>query len=219
MKKIGSFIKNNTKLFIGFILGTIIFGGSALVVAGTVASSAITYTSNGQSNVQGALNDLYSKSSKFSGIDVKFWTDNYSGDTYVNNSVPSTVYSNYTEFIQSNRSQEFIRTLYINGKAESHSACLYYKWSQKIFCISPNFWKSVVGSATQSAANGTAVKSALETAMANALDSPPSSCTSASDYAACVFDSARCEAYYSGEVRCKAISEQCRAYPTFAHCD
>ena len=59
MKRLGKFIKSNTKLFIGFILGAIIFGSVGAVVAGTVASNVITYTSNGQTTVQGALNDLY----------------------------------------------------------------------------------------------------------------------------------------------------------------
>ena len=62
MKKIGKFIKNN---IVGFILGTIIFGSVGAVVAGTVASSNITYTNNNQSNVQGALDELYTRASKW----------------------------------------------------------------------------------------------------------------------------------------------------------
>ena len=44
-----------------FILGAIIFGGSAYVIATEIASSSVAYTENGQTTVEGALTDLYSK--------------------------------------------------------------------------------------------------------------------------------------------------------------
>ena len=61
MSKVGKFLKNNIKLFVGIIIGGILFGGATYVIATSIASSNITYTSNGQTTVEGALNDLYSK--------------------------------------------------------------------------------------------------------------------------------------------------------------
>ena len=64
MKKIGKFIKNN---IIGFIIGVIISG--ATVYAATVASSSVSYsnTSSGSSatTVKAALDELYTKASKW----------------------------------------------------------------------------------------------------------------------------------------------------------
>ena len=163
MKKLGSFIKNNV---IGFILGAIIFGGSALVVAGTVASSDITYTNNNQSNVQGALNDLYSKTNN---LPYRFWTDNFSDVSYSEGSVPSTVYTNYNSIRGEYTSQAFIRTSYVNGIPDKHSACLYLGSTNKVFCLDNGFWEVILGSTTQSYENVTAVNSALKIAMEKAL--------------------------------------------------
>ena len=57
MKKI---IKNNIKLIIGIIIGTVI-SGTAVYAATTISSSNVTYTSNSQSTVQGALDTLYTR--------------------------------------------------------------------------------------------------------------------------------------------------------------
>ena len=63
VSKVTKFMKNRKFIFaIGFILGGLILGGTTYVIATSIASSNITYTSNGQSTVQGALNDLYTKS-------------------------------------------------------------------------------------------------------------------------------------------------------------
>ena len=61
MSKVGKFLKNNIKLFVGIIIGGILFGGATYVVATEIASSSVTYTGNGQSTVEGAINDLYGK--------------------------------------------------------------------------------------------------------------------------------------------------------------
>ena len=61
MKKI---IKNNIKLIIGIIIGTVI-SGTAVYAATTIASSNVTYTSNSQSTVQGALDTLYTRANKW----------------------------------------------------------------------------------------------------------------------------------------------------------
>ena len=58
MKK---FIKSNIKVVVAFIIGAILFGGSAYVLATTIASSSVAYTENGQTTVEGALNTLYTR--------------------------------------------------------------------------------------------------------------------------------------------------------------
>lgn len=62
MKKLKKIIKNNTKSLIAFILGLLISGGIAVYAAVVIQSSDVGYTNNGQSTVQGALDDLYIKS-------------------------------------------------------------------------------------------------------------------------------------------------------------
>ena len=50
------------KIIAVFILGGVIFGFLGIFVyANTVSSAVVTYTSNGQSTVESALNDLYTK--------------------------------------------------------------------------------------------------------------------------------------------------------------
>jgi len=61
MNKIAKFIKSNIKVVVAFIIGAILFGGSAYVLATTIASSSVAYTENGQTTVEGALTDLYQK--------------------------------------------------------------------------------------------------------------------------------------------------------------
>ena len=57
MKK---FIKNNIKLFIGIIIGILLCGGT-IYAANSFNANEIPYTSNGQSTVEGAINDLYTR--------------------------------------------------------------------------------------------------------------------------------------------------------------
>ena len=58
MKK---FIKTNIKVVIALVCGLILAGGTATVIAVSIASSNVTYSENSQSTVEGALNDLYTK--------------------------------------------------------------------------------------------------------------------------------------------------------------
>lgn len=62
MKKRGKLI--NIKNIMFFILGGVIFGGITVAVAGTIYASQITYTKNGQSTVEGALDYLYTQATK-----------------------------------------------------------------------------------------------------------------------------------------------------------
>ena len=56
------FKKNMVWTIIG---GIVLFGGITGVVAAAVSASDITYTNNGQSTVQSAIDDLYTKASKW----------------------------------------------------------------------------------------------------------------------------------------------------------
>lgn len=154
MKKLGRFVRNNSKLFIGILIGAVIFGGSATIIAGTVASSAITYTNNGQSNVQGALNNLYNKvdyklqeanniadayKSGYSGY--VYWNDYSDSNTYASGNTPSKVlpYLSHTD----GNNQPFIGTNYTNGTPGEHSVCFGIFSTKKWFCFDKNFRQSL----------------------------------------------------------------------------
>ena len=202
MKKLGKFIKSNTKLFIGFILGTIIFGSVGAVVAGTVASSEIIYTNNGQTTVEGAINDLYGKAAKIPVDYYKYWTDNYSEHNYASNEVPSTVYASYTSLVSGSADKPFIRTTYVNGSPNAHSACLYLGSNGKVFCIEQGFWEVVTGTNTSSTENGERVKTSLKVAMEKALGTSTTRCNSYSTSVDCFVGSAYCHADHRGPVSC-----------------
>ena len=216
MKKVGKFIRNNV---IGFILGAIIFGGSALVVAGTVASSEITYTNNNQSNVQGALNDLYEKANSATKImydGYVYWNDNYSNKKYSSTSAPSTVYPSYSSLLVSGSNKAFIRTIYENGNIIGHDACQYIASSNKIFCIQGNYWKSIIGSTSSSYSNGEAVKTALKTAMEEALGTSIScynGYSNAQPYVWCGINTNNlCFAFAFGYSKCGDGQNECHIY-------
>ena len=58
------FFNRKVAFALGFILGGLILGGTGYVIATEIASASVTYTGNGQSTVEGALNDLYQKAEK-----------------------------------------------------------------------------------------------------------------------------------------------------------
>ena len=60
MKKIVKIIKNNIKMIIAFIIGLLI-SGTAVYATCSLSASSVTYTKNGQSTVDGALDTLYTK--------------------------------------------------------------------------------------------------------------------------------------------------------------
>ena len=60
MKKILNKIMKNKKNAVALILGLLI-SATAVYAATTITASNVTYTNNGQSTAQGALNDLYNK--------------------------------------------------------------------------------------------------------------------------------------------------------------
>jgi len=68
MKKIKKLLSNNLKTITAFIIGGIIFGGTTAVVAAVIAANQVTYTPpSGVSanNVQTAIDELYTRSSKW----------------------------------------------------------------------------------------------------------------------------------------------------------
>ena len=78
------FIKSNLKVVLAFIIGGIIFSGTTLVLAG-VGANQVTYTNNGQTTVEGALDTLYSKAN-WTVSDITYKTgyhyETQYGDTY-----------------------------------------------------------------------------------------------------------------------------------------
>ena len=183
MKKLGKFIKSNTKLFIGFILGALIFGSVGAVVAGTVASSEITYTNNGQTTVEGAINDLYGKAdnlSNYSNVDINYWDDNWNNNDYASNEVPNRVYtSNDMNYMV------FIKTIYKDGNPFKHLVCAKPDSSSKMFCLANDYWESIVGSNEETESNGNRVKNSLKEDMEAALGNIITSCTSSATYVQC----------------------------------
>ena len=82
MVKLTNLFKQNIKLFIGIIIGGILFGGSAYVLASVIASSSVTYTGNGQTTVEGALTDLYQKADSIVPIDPNTFDTNSDKNVY-----------------------------------------------------------------------------------------------------------------------------------------
>ena len=225
MKKVGKFIKNN---IVGFILGALLFGGSALVVAGTVASSAITYTTSKNSNVgnvEQALNDLYNIADN---TYYKYWNDDYLGAEYISSSSPNRLYSQPDGFkyISSdgrtvytlnnvNEAIPYIKSLYKNDNTIKHEGVCYYLNNYSPFCINYGFWQSVVGSNTASLENSNAVKAALETAIHGVFSDKNINCDdSTSNYVNCFIGNDEyyndCYVYANGEV--KFITEDGNLY-------
>ena len=134
LSKLTKLLKNNINFLLGIILGGILFGGVTYVIATEIASSNITYTGNGQSNVKGALDNLYTKADKWG---YKYWRETTS---YTPTTAPATVYTNYTNsgVIGSNTVRAFIRTTYANGSPVRHAACLYI--NPKALCINSYFY-------------------------------------------------------------------------------
>ena len=198
MKKLGKFINNN---IVGFILGAIIFGGSAAVIAGTVASSDITYTNNSQSTVEGALNDLYEKANKLNDLPnfYQYWTDNWSGTSYAIGNLPSSAKPDFSP-TQPN-SEPLIRTTYNNGTPSSHSLCFNNFSTRGMFCIETNYWKVVTGSNNFSSANANSVKSALSSKISTIFGSDYS-CETTTNGVKCSISSGYCSIFSTGLVEC-----------------
>ena len=202
MSKLTKFIKNNIKLFVGIIIGGILFGGATYVIATEIASGSVTYTSNGQTTVEGALNDLYQKADVLKKINYyQYWRSTSSQDPGY---VPSQVYPSYTSIVTNNTTSTLVRTLYSNGSPTTHGACLYYGTSNKIFCIDQGYW-------TAGGASADSVKTVLQLAMSSALGVSSSniSCSSTSSYVYCSVGSAKIYAYTNNGVRSDDGSKYC----------
>ncbi len=69
MKKIKELLKKNIKLVIGFIIGGIVFGTLGVYAATTLLSQSVYYNNStsgaSSTNVQGALDELYTRASKW----------------------------------------------------------------------------------------------------------------------------------------------------------
>lgn len=83
MKKIKEIIKNNIKIVIAFILGGVVFGTLGVYAATTLLSQSVYYnnTNSGatSTNVQGALDELYTRASNMGTPQYYATTGTYKG--------------------------------------------------------------------------------------------------------------------------------------------
>ena len=99
MKKIGKMLKTNIKYIKAFVIGGLIFGGITAVVAGEILASQVKYTNNSQSTVEGALDELYTRSSKWVNPNDMGTPQYYAFGTYRGwCSTTDTICSSYSEF-------------------------------------------------------------------------------------------------------------------------
>ena len=173
MSKLTEFIKNNLKVLVAFIIGGILFGGVTYVVATEISSEYITYTENSQSNVQGALNDLYNKADKWG---YKYWGV-YDKTYYSSTSAPSVLYSSYSDVVGSNSSYSLMRSIFVDGTPRYHEVCMYY--NSKIFCIDSDYYAN--HSSGTSDANTNAIN-ALKSDLTEVFGENPSYCSTTSQY-------------------------------------
>jgi len=207
MKRIGKIIKNNTKLFIGIIIGVVISGG--VVYAATIAASNVTYTSNSQSTVSGALDTLFTRSntwlnpSNMQSVSYKYWTvgtTGYSANTNVYmGSIPT--YATATAPSGSSDKAWIRTTVDSSGKGIYHEACLYLGSTGKLFCIPRNAWNM-----------GLQNEATLCKAMDQALGTTHTSVGASSSSVYCYFGSAGCRANSFGDVYCGDGSSYCLGY-------
>ena len=62
MKRIKNFFEKNVKLFLGILIGGVLVGES-VYAATIIGAGEVSYTNNSQSNVGGALDELYTRAS------------------------------------------------------------------------------------------------------------------------------------------------------------
>ena len=166
--------------------------------------SQFAHIDEGPSN-PGYLTDIADKPT------YKYWTDNYSGTQYISTSAPTAIYPNYNNLITNEDFSVFIRTTYKNDNPNKHEVCLYYKETNRIFCLDYSYWASIIGSDHQSVENGQTVKESLRESLQNALNVTinSSDCNSSSASAVCNIGSASCNVLSSGVVSCSNGSVGC----------
>ena len=142
MNKILRIIKNN---ILGFITGVVLCIGIGGVIAATIASTNVSYTTSNNSsvsNVKQAIDDLYSKSTVLQGY--RYWNDSFSGTSYNGGSAPSTIFNSRAALEGStnfSRYPIYIRSNVITQNISGHSVCIYY--NNKEFCLSDfSYWES-----------------------------------------------------------------------------
>ena len=225
MKKIINFLKKNT---FGFIIGTILFGGIAVVYATTIASNTVDYENSANTDVatvQDALDDLYSKimplpviacyNGTCGKLTYKYWNNNFAGSTGANlfdsTHMPAINYASRaaleTAYGASNFADNpiYIRSVLIDGNVVGHESCFWEANNEKEFCISPNYWAGTIG--TNDATVGTNTKIKLQRDMQNALslESTDISCGSDAYGARCGVSDFVCDADSDGSVHCASF--------------
>ena len=212
--KILKIIKKN---MFGIILGSILFGSIGYVVAASISASNVTYTNNGQSTAEGAVDDLYTRvntwlnPSNMQSVSYKYWTvgtTGYSANTNVYmGSIPT--YATATAPSGSSDKAWIRTTVDSSGKGIVHEACLYLGSTGKLFCMPRNAWTNL----------GFSTTTALCAAMDQALGATHTSELSRSNDMSCIFGSGICSAYSNGRVLCYVGSSRCYVYGSgYAFC-
>lgn len=233
MSKVTKFIKNNIKFILGIIVGGILFGGATYVIATEIASSNITYTGNGQTTVQGALNDLYGKANQLntcnsnlstcnnkltssqdtvslyqkSLIAYSYWRGGTQSSPITEDNIPSTIYA----LPNNNNIKDygFARTTYYDYYVYSNDVCIY---RNGLFCINYNYWSS-------NGSNSDSVAAALKEDMEKALRRT-ATCTITTNQVSCTIDGNTGACWVqSGYVGCYYYSKGCYMKSNGVFCD
>ena len=217
-------IKSN---LLGIIIGGILFGGIG-VLAATIESSTVAYTTSSNNNVstvEDALNDLYGmvNIACYNGtcgkLTYKYWNNNFAGSSGANlfdsTHMPATVYTsralleqNYSDFADE---PVYIRSILINGNVVGHESCFWEANNQKEFCLGPGYWGGTLGTADATVGTNTKIKLQRDMQNALSLESANISCGSSAGGAYCYVGDFYCYANDSGGVSCSsyATDESC----------
>ena len=220
-------IKSN---LLGIIIGGILFGGIG-VLAATIESSTVAYTTSSNNNVstvEDALNDLYGmvNIACYNGVcgkvSYRYWNNNFDGSSgdnlFDSTHMPATVYltralleQNYSDFADE---PVYIRSILIDGNVVGHESCFWEANNQKEFCLGPGYWGGTLGTTDATVGANTKIKLQRDMQNALSLESANISCSSSASIANCYVGDFSCGAGYSGYVDCisSVTDEYCAVY-------
>ena len=215
-----------------FIVGAIIFGSIGVVVATTIASSSVNYTTttnNKVETVEDALDDLYNQiigrtitcyNGTCGKLSYRYWNNNFAGSSGANvfNSthMPTITYATRAlleqNYVASNFTNNpmYIRSVLIDGNVVGHQTCLWN--NNKEFCLEPNYWVGDSQDEIDGSTTGEKLKADMEAALGVTIAS--NHCTSHSDYTNCVLGDFYCYADSNGDAYCRSnvTNLRCRVF-------
>jgi len=211
------FLKDN---ILGFIVGTILFGGIAVVYATTIASNTVDYENSANSNVatvKDALDDLYSKimplpviacyKGTCGELSYRYWSNNFVGTGAANifdtTHMPTTTYETRSALVTAYGSSNFnnnpiyIRSILIDGNVVGHQPCLWY--NSKEHCMEYKYWVGTISTSDAHAGTSTQIKLQRDMQEAFGITIDDSSCTSGDSTAYCSIGNFIGYSNYSGD--------------------